>query len=135
MRKKIFFSALIFFSCASKNPLNPENIIDIKIPLEWELSVSESINFSENWWNNFDDDNLSLYMNEFMDENINLEKAMLNTRKAKQASVIATGSLLPSISISSGVVESEQNTAGIPTIFSTLLGQSSDEVTIFTQEN
>ena len=47
MRKKIFFSALIFFSCASKNPLNPENIIDIKIPLEWELSVSESINFSE----------------------------------------------------------------------------------------
>ena len=29
MRKKIFFSALIFFSCASKNPLNPENIIDI----------------------------------------------------------------------------------------------------------
>ena len=135
MRKKIFFSALIFFSCASKNPLNPENIIDIKIPLEWELSVSESINFSENWWNNFDDDNLSLYMNEFMDENINLEKAMLNTRKAKQASVIATGSLLPSISISSGVVESEQNTAGIPTIFSTLLGQSSDEVTVFTQEN
>ncbi len=135
MREKIFFSALIFFSCASKNPLNPENIIDIKIPLEWELSVSESINFSENWWNNFDDDNLSLYMNEFMDENINLEKAMLNTRKAKQASVIATGSLLPSISISSGVVESEQNTAGIPTIFSTLLGQSSDEVTVFTQEN
>ena len=89
MREKIFFSALIFFSCASKNPLNPENIIDIKIPLEWELSVSESINFSENWWNNFDDDNLSLYMNEFMDENINLEKAMLNTRKVKQASVIA----------------------------------------------
>ena len=135
MRKIFFFSALIFFSCASKNPLNPENIIDIKIPLEWELSVSESINFSENWWNNFDDDNLSLYMNEFMDENINLEKAMLNTRKAKQASVIATGNLFPSISISSGVVESEQNTAGIPTIFSTLLGQSSDEVTVFTQEN
>ena len=40
-------------------------------------------------------------MNEFMDENINLEKAMLNTRKTKQASVIATGNLFPSISISS----------------------------------
>ena len=35
MRKKIFFSALIFFSCASKNPLNPENIIDIKIPTQY----------------------------------------------------------------------------------------------------
>ena len=135
MRKKIFFSALIFFSCASKNPLNPENIIDIKIPLEWELSISESINFSENWWNNFDDDNLSLYMNEFMDENINLEKAMLNTRKAKQASVISTGSLFPSISINSSSVESEQNTAGFPPFFSTLFGQSSEDVTVFNQEN
>ncbi len=135
MRKIFFLSALIFFSCASKKPSNPENIIDIKIPLEWELSISESVNFSEDWWNNFDDKNLSLYMNKFMDENINLEKAMLNTRKAKQASVIATGNLFPSISISSSAVEAEQNTAGYPPMFLTLFGQSSDEVTVFTQEN
>ena len=86
-------------------------------------------------WNIFNDDNLNSYMVEFMDENINLEKAMLNTRKAKQALVIATGSLIPSISVNSSAVESEQNTAGFPPFFSTLFGQSSDEVTVFTQEN
>lgn len=135
MKKIIFVLIFIILGCASQKPIEPNQVLDFDVPEQWEINISQNLDFNQKWWNIFNDDNLNSFMIEFMDENISLEKAMLNTRKAKQASVIATGSLLPSISISSGVVESEQNTAGIPTIFSTLLGQSSDEVTVFTQEN
>ena len=135
MKKIIFLLTFIILGCASQKPIEPNQVLDFDVPEQWEINISQNLDFDQKWWNIFNDDNLNSFMIEFMDENINLEKAMLNTRKAKQASVIATGSLLPSISISSGAGESEQNTAGIPTIFSTLLGQSSDEVTVFTQEN
>ena len=135
MSRIILLITLFIFGCASQKPIEPNQVVDFDVPEKWEVNISQNLDFDQKWWNIFNDDNLNSFMVEFMDENISLEKAMLNTRKAKQASVIATGSLLPSISISSGVVESEQNTAGIPTIFSTLLGQSSDEVTVFTQEN
>lgn len=135
MKKIIFVLIFIILGCASQKPIEPNQVLDFDVPEQWEINISQNLDFDQKWWNIFNDDNLNSFMIEFMDENISLEKAMLNTRKAKQASVIATGSLLPSISISSGVVESEQNTAGIPTIFSTLLGQSSDEVTVFSQEN
>ena len=135
MSRIILLITLFIFGCASQKPIEPNQVVDFDVPEKWEVNISQNLDFDQKWWNIFNDDNLNSFMVEFIDENISLEKAMLNTRKAKQASVIATGSLLPSISISSGVVESEQNTAGIPTIFSTLLGQSSDEVTVFTQEN
>ena len=135
MRKIIFLISLIFFGCASQKPIEPNEVLDFDIPEQWEVSISQNLDFDQEWWKIFNDDNLNSYLVEFMDENINLEKAMLNTRKAKQASVIATGSLFPSISVNSSAVESEQNTAGFPPFFSTLFGQSSDEVTVFTQEN
>ena len=135
MNRIILLITLFIFGCASQKPIEPNQVVDFDVPEKWEVNISQNLDFDQKWWNIFNDDNLNSFVVEFMDENINLEKAMLNTRKAKQASVIATGSLLPSISISSGVVESEQNTAGIPTVFSALLGQSSDEVTVFTQEN
>ena len=135
MSRIILLITLFIFGCASQKPIEPNQVVDFDVPEKWEVNISQNLDFDQKWWNIFNDDNLNSFVVEFMDENINLEKAMLNTRKAKQASVIATGSLLPSISISSGVVESEQNTAGIPTVFSALLCQSSDEVTVFTQEN
>ena len=135
MSRIILLITLFIFGCASQKPIEPNQVVDFDVPEKWEVNISQNLDFDQKWWNIFNDDNLNSFVVEFMDENINLEKAMLNTRKAKQASVIATGSLLPSISLSSGVVESEQNTAGIPTVFSALLGQSSDEVTVFTQEN
>ena len=135
MSRIILLITLFIFGCASQKPIKPNQVANFDVPEQWEVNISQNLDFDQKWWNIFNDDNLNSFVVEFMDENINLEKAMLNTRKAKQASVIATGSLLPSISISSGVVESEQNTAGIPTVFSALLGQSSDEVTVFTQEN
>ena len=135
MSRIILLITLFIFGCASQKPIEPNQVVDFDVPEQWEINISQNLDFDQKWWSIFNDDNLNSFVVEFMDENISLEKAMLNTRKAKQASVIATGSLLPSISISSGVVESEQNTAGIPTVFSALLGQSSDEVTVFTQEN
>ena len=135
MSRIILLITLFIFGCASQKPIEPNQVVDFDVPEQWEINISQNLDFDQKWWSIFNDDNLNSFVVEFMDENINLEKAMLNTRKAKQASVIATGSLLPSISISGGVVESEQNTAGIPTVFSALLGQSSDEVTVFTQEN
>ena len=135
MSRIILLITLFIFGCASQKPIEPNQVVDFDVPEQWEINISQNLDFDQKWWDIFNDDNLNSFVVEFMDENISLEKAMLNTRKAKQASVIATGSLLPSISISSGVVESEQNTAGIPTVFSALLGQSSDEVTVFTQEN
>ena len=135
MSRIILLITLFIFGCASQKPIEPNQVVDFDVPEQWEVNISQNLDFDQKWWNIFNDDNLNSFMVEFIDENISLEKAMLNTRKAKQASVIATGSLLPSISTSSGVVESEQNTAGIPTVFSALLGQSSDEVTVFTQEN
>ena len=135
MKKIIFLISLIFFGCASQKPIEPNQVLDFEVPEQWEVSISQNLDFDQEWWKIFNDDNLNSYLIEFMDENINLEKAMLNTRKAKQASVIATGSLFPSISVNSSAVESEQNTAGFPPFFSTLFGQSSDEVTVFTQEN
>ena len=135
MSRIILLITLFIFGCASQKPIEPNQVVDFDVPEQWEINISQNLDFDQKWWSIFNDDNLNSFVVEFMDENINLEKAMLNTRKAKQASVIATGSLLPSISISSGVVESEQNTAGIPAVFSALLGQSSDEVTVFTQEN
>ena len=135
MSRIILLITLFIFGCASQKPIEPNQVVDFDVPEKWEVNISQNLDFDQKWWSIFNDDNLNSFVVEFMDENISLEKAMLNTRKAKQASVIATGSLLPSVSISSGVVESEQNTAGIPTVFSALLGQSSDEVTVFTQEN
>ncbi|MDC3013188.1 TolC family protein [Candidatus Marinimicrobia bacterium] len=135
MSRIILLITLFIFGCASQKPIEPNQVVDFDVPEQWEINISQNLDFDQKWWSIFNDDNLNSFVVEFMDENISLEKAMLNTRKAKQASVIATGSLLPSISLSSGVVESEQNTAGIPTVFSALLGQSSDEVTVFTQEN
>ena len=135
MSRIILLITLFIFGCASQKPIEPNQVVDFDVPEKWEINISQNLDFDQKWWSIFNDDNLNSFVVEFMDENISLEKAMLNTRKAKQASVVATGSLLPSISISSGVVESEQNTAGIPTVFSALLGQSSDEVTVFTQEN
>lgn len=135
MRKIIIFLILFFLSCASQEPIKPNQALDFDIPEQWEVNISQNLDFNQKWWDIFNDDNLNSFMIEFMGENINLEKAMLNTRKAKQASVIATGSLFPSISINSGAIESEQNTTGFPPIFSTLFGQSSDNVTVFTQKN
>ena len=107
MKKIIFFLTLIILSCASQKPIEPNQVVDFDVPEQWEVNISQNLDFDQEWWKIFNDDNLNSYLIEFMDENINLEKAMLNTRKVKQASVISTGSLFPSISINSSSVESE----------------------------
>ena len=134
MKKYFLLFVIILNGCASKKAMSPDKIINIPTPTSWELNISNSIQ-QENWWNEFNDSTLNEFLDEFLNNNINLEKTMLNTRKVKQGAVIATGTLLPTISIGSSGAESEQNTAGFPPFFSTLFGQSSDEVSVFTQEN
>ena len=120
--------------CATQKAIDPEIVLDSQIPESWESNISITPNISEIWWNEFQDEYLNQFLSAFLDNNINLEQAMLNTRIAKQASVISTANLAPSIGIGLSATESEQNTAGFPPIFSSFFG-GSDEITTFTQEN
>ena len=82
MKKIIFLTTFTLFSCASQKPIEPNQVLDFDVPEKWEVSISQNLDFDQDWWKIFNDDNLNSYLIEFMDENINLEKAMLNTRKA-----------------------------------------------------
>jgi len=127
---------IMFFiiGCATQKAIDPEIVLDSQIPESWESNISITPNISEIWWNEFQDEYLNQFLSAFLDNNINLEQAMLNTRIAKQASVISTANLAPSIGIGLSATESEQNTAGFPPIFSSFFG-GSDDITTFTQEN
>ena len=127
---------IMFFiiGCATQKAIDPEIVLDSQIPESCESNISITPNISEIWWNEFQDEYLNQFLSAFLDNNINLEQAMLNTRIAKQASVISTANLAPSIGIGLSATESEQNTAGFPPIFSSFFG-GSDEITTFTQEN
>jgi len=126
---------LLLSACASKKAINPQKIISEEIPEQWGLESVVDVDISTIWWNEFQDDKLDQFLEQFLDRNINLEQAMLNTKIAKQGSVISTSNLFPSLGISASANESEQNSAGFPPIFATLLGSQSDDITTFTQEN
>ena len=132
----IYKIIMMFFiiGCATQKAIDPKTLLDSQIPESWESNISIAPNISEIWWNEFQDENLNQFLSAFLENNINLEQAMLNTRIAKQASVISTSNLAPSIGIGLSATESEQNTAGFPPIFSSFFG-GSDEITTFTQEN
>lgn len=134
MKYYLLFIALFLNGCAFRKAITPDEIINIPIPSDWEINISNNLQ-NENWWNEFNDPILDNFLNDFIENNINIEKAMLNTRKAKQGAVISRGSLFPTISGTSSGSESEQNTAGFPPMFSTLFGQSSEDISVFTQEN
>ena len=135
-------------SCASKAAIEPEGLVD-NIPKDWGVYTPITINISDIWWNEFQDEKLNQFLSQFLAENINLEQAMLNTRIAKQASVISTSNLFPSISIGASASEAEQNTAGFPPLLRNLFGAidqadnpnldpndpSLSEITTFNQES
>ena len=127
---------LLFFltSCASKKAIEPESMVN-NVPEDWAITTPVTINISDIWWNEFQDEKLNQFLNQFLEQNINLEQAMLNTRVAKQVSVISTSNVFPSIAVSASGSESEQNTSGFPSIFSSFFGNQNDEITTFTQEN
>ena len=139
---------LALSSCASRAAIEPEGVVD-NIPDNWGIETPIAINISEIWWDEFQDEKLNQFLSQFLAENINLEQAMLNTRVAKQASVISTANLFPSISIGANASEAEQNTAGFPPLLRNLFGAinqsdnpdldpndpSLSEITTFTQES
>ena len=144
----ILILILILNSCASKTAIKPERVID-DIPEQWKTETTNQLDISEIWWEEFKDAKLNLFLSQFFLENINLEQAMLNTRNAKQASVVSTSNLFPSISINANASEAEQNTAGFPPLLRNLFGAieqqnnpdfdpndpSLSEITTFTQES
>ncbi|MGY8808430.1 MAG: TolC family protein, partial [Fidelibacterota bacterium] len=136
--KNYSLSILLIFvliGCASKKAIDPEDIGIDNIPENWANETPITINISDIWWNEFQDKKLNEFLSQFLDQNINLEQAMLNTRIAKQTSVISTSALFPSLGLGGSATKSDQNTAGLPPIFSSLFGGESDKITTFTQEN
>ena len=125
---------ILITGCASQKAIEPDSIISEQIPNQWQSDLPVQLNVSEIWWNEFQDENLNQFLSTFLEENINLEQAMLNTRIAKQGAVLSTANLAPSVGIGASGTESEQNTAGFPPIFTSFFGNS-DEITTFTQEN
>ena len=125
---------ILIAGCASQKAIKPDSIISEQIPNQWQSDLPAQLNVSEIWWNEFQDENLNQFLSIFLEENINLEQAMLNTRIAKQGAVLSTANLAPSVGIGASGTESEQNTAGFPPIFTSFFGNS-DEITTFTQEN
>lgn len=121
MKKYLLLILFIIYGCASKNAMNPEKILD-NIPEDWATNVTSSLSVSEIWWEEFQDENLNNFLKQFLLENINLEQAMINTRIAKQASVISTSNLFPSIYVGASASEAEQNTAGFPPLLRNLFG-------------
>ena len=125
---------ILITGCASQKAIEPDSIISEQIPNQWQSDLPVQLNVSEIWWNEFQDENLNQFLSIFLEENINLEQAMLNTRIAKQGAVLSTANLAPSVGIAASGTESEQNTAGFPPIFTSFFGNN-DEITTFTQEN
>jgi len=140
---------ILVAGCASQKAIEPDSIISEQIPNQWQSDLPVQLNVSEIWWNEFQDENLNQFLSTFLQENINLEQAMINTRIAKQSAVLSTSNLFPSLSIAAGAGESEQNTAIFPPLLRNLFGAidqagnpdfdpndpSLDEITTFTQEN
>ena len=107
---------ILITGCASQKAIEPDSIISEQIPNQWQSDLPVQLNVSEIWWNEFQDENLNQFLSIFLEENINLEQAMLNTRIAKQGAVLSTANLAPSVGIAASGTESEQNTAGFPPI-------------------
>ena len=80
MSRIILLITLFIFGCASQKPIEPNQVVDFDVPEKWEVNISQNLDFDQKWWNIFNDDNLNSFVVEFMDENINLEKAMLYNR-------------------------------------------------------
>ena len=90
---------ILITGCASQKAIEPDSIISEQIPNQWQSDLPVQLNVSEIWWNEFQDENLNQFLSIFLEENINLEQAMLNTRIAKQGAVLSTANLAPSVGI------------------------------------
>ena len=53
MKKIIFLIMLLFFGCASQKPIEPNRVLDFDIPEQWEVEISQDLDFDQKWWNIF----------------------------------------------------------------------------------
>ena len=96
----------LFISCSIySSSINLDEKIENPNGDEW---LAENIEFSEDstipkdWWNIFQDENLNVIMNEFLDNNYDLKIALLSLQASKSLSNFNKSSLLPDLSFGLG---------------------------------
>ena len=62
MSRIILLITLFIFGCASQKPIEPNQVIDFDVPEQWEVNISQNLDFDQKWWNIFNDDNLNSFM-------------------------------------------------------------------------
>ena len=102
----LFIMSSLFISCSTYNSsINLDEKIENPNGDEW---LAENIEFSEDstipkdWWNIFQDENLNVIMNEFLDNNYDLKIALLSLQASKSLSIFNKSSLLPDIYLGLG---------------------------------
>ena len=102
----LFVIISLFISCSTYNSsINLDEMIENPNGDEW---LAENIEFSEqstipkDWWNIFQDENLNVIMNEFLDNNYDLKIALLSLQASKSLSIINKSNLLPDLSLGLG---------------------------------
>ena len=71
MKKIIFVLIFIILGCASQKPIEPNQVLGFDVPEQWEINISQNLDFDQKWWNIFNDDNLNsclLYTSDAADE-------------------------------------------------------------------
>ena len=53
MKKIIFLLTFIILGCASQKPLEPNQVLDFDVPEQWEINISQNLEFDQKWWNIF----------------------------------------------------------------------------------
>ena len=117
----------LFISCSTHSPsINLDERVENPNGDEW---LAENIEFSEDstipkdWWNIFQDENLNVIMNEFLNNNYDLKIALLSLQASQSLSVFNKNSLFPDLSFGLGNSIKQTNNKGtqlenikIPTI-------------------
>ena len=93
----IFLSALILNGCTSSNDLV---IPQTEFPLEYSNNAnSKSIIIEEQWWKNYQDEKLSLLIEEALKNNHDLQTAMVNISLSRASLSSSTSERYPTLEV------------------------------------
>ena len=96
----------LFISCSTHSPsINLDERAENPNGDEWlakNIEFSKDSRIPKDWWNIFQDENLNVIMNEFLDNNYDLKIALLSLQASKSLSIFNKSSLLPDLSLGLG---------------------------------
>jgi len=99
----VFMIGVMLTSCS---PFSSSINIDeqIKNPnedawLENNIKFSEGSKIPQNWWNAFQDEQLNIIMNDFLENNYDLKIALLSLHSAQALSIVNRSNILPDLSL------------------------------------